>query len=598
MTATTIETGAEGVAWELADLYAGGDDPRLEADLAEARRAAGEFRGRFRGRLAELGAPELEQAIAELERIGSLLTRVQTFAHLHFATDTADPPRGALVARTQEEGAAIETETLFFRLEWNALSDERAQELLAEPPLGRYRHFLEALRRFRPHELSEPEERILAEKSVSGSAAWGRLYEELLSAMRARLDGEEISLEETFARLYSPEREVRRTAAEAITEALEPGLRTRTFAFNTLLQDKATDDRLRGYEHWISTRNLANEISDEAVEALVSAVTARYDIPQRWYRLKAQLLGLPRLADYDRFAPISTDATEPTPWSEAERIVRDAYASFSGEAGRIVGDFFDRRWIDAPVRPDKAHGAFCATLVPEVHPYVLMNYTGDRRSVLVLAHELGHGLHGVLAQPQGLLNAETPLTLAETASVFGEALTFKRLLEAEDDPRRRLDLLAGRVEDAIATVHRQIAMNRYEDAVHAARRGGGELAPAELARLWEESQRALLGDSVELSPGYGTWWSYVPHFVVAPGYVYAYAYGYLFSLAIFRRWEREGSSLVEPYLDLLRAGGSQAPEELARLVGLDLTDPAMWSDGLEGVDEVLAEAEALASELA
>jgi oligoendopeptidase F len=399
-----------------------------------------------------------------------------------------------------------------------------------------------------------------------------------------------------MAKLYDPDRDVRRTAAAAIGEALGPGLRTRTFVFNTILLDKSIEDRLRGYPTWVSSRNLANETTDEAVEALVHATTSRYDLPQRYYRLKARLLGLERLDHYDRFAPISSDAAK-VAWEDARSTVVEAYSDFSDEAGSIVARFFEDNWIDGPVRPDKRTGAFCAMTVPGVHPYVLMNYTGERRAILTLAHELGHGLHGVLAQPLGYVNSSTPLTTAETASVFGEALTFERLLGQEDDPHRRLDLLAGRIEDAIATTFRQIAMNRFEDAVHTERRERGELAPERVGELWLECQQALFGDAVGLE-GYTPWWSYIPHFTGAPGYVYAYAFGYLFSLAIYRRYVLEGEAMVEPYLDLLRAGGSRSPEELAGLVGLDLTDPSIWAGGLDALGDELDEAERLADELA
>jgi oligoendopeptidase F len=398
-----------------------------------------------------------------------------------------------------------------------------------------------------------------------------------------------------MSRMYLPDRDVRHEAADAITEALEPGLRTRTFIFNTILLDKSIDDRLRGYPTWISARNLANETTDEAVQALVDAVVSRYEVARRYYWLKARLLGIDRLAHWDRFAPLTEDVVR-VPWDDARRVVIDAYTDFSEEAGSVVEGFFARNWIDAPVRQDKRTGAFCATTVPGVHPYVLMNYTGDRRSVLTLAHELGHGLHGVLAQPLGLFNSSTPLTTAETASVFGEALTFKRLLAAEDDPKRRLDLLTGRLEDAIATTFRQISMNRFEDRVHTARRKTGELAPDGINELWLDAQLDLFGDSVEID-GYGAWWSYVPHFAGVPGYVYAYAFGYLFALAIFRRYEEEGEALVDPYFELLRAGGSQTPEELATIVGLDLRDPAIWATGLDELAAELDEAEALAGEL-
>jgi oligoendopeptidase F len=592
---TTELTGAEDVAWDLSDLYDGGDDPRLEEDVREAEEAAAAFRERYHGKVAELAAVELAEAVDELERIESAVTRAFYYAHLWFATDMADAPRGALVARLTEKAAALDTQLLFFGLELAALDDERAAELAANEALERRRHWLHSVRKFRPYLLSEPEERIVTEKSVSGVSAWGRLYEELLGALEVTLDGEQIGFEEAMAKLYSPDRDERRRASEAVTESLAPGLRTRVYVFNTIVLDKSIEDRLRGYENWLTARNLANDTTDEAVEALIDAAVSRYDVVQRYYRLKAKMLGLDTLAFYDRMAPIDKDSTS-VAWDEARQIVLDAYADFSPEVGDIVERFFRESWIDAPVRANKNTGAFCATTVPEVHPYVLMNFTGDRRSVLTLAHELGHGLHGVLAQPLGLYNSRTPLTTAETASVFGEALTFRRLLAEEEDPLKRLNLLAGRIEDSIATVFRQIAMNRFEDAVHTERRAQGELSVERLEELWMGTQTTLFGDSVDAS-GYGTWWSYIPHFLSTPGYVYAYAYGFLFALAIFRKYEVEGDSMVEPYLDLLRTGGSRPPEELARMVGLDLTDPGIWASGIDALEAELDEAEKLAVEI-
>ncbi len=593
--ATTELTGAEEVAWDLSDLYKSPDDPHLDEEVADAESSAAAFRERYHGKVASLDPRALAEAVAERERIESAMDRPLTYAHLNFATNMGDPSRGALVARLQEKAAALETQLLFFALEWAAVEDAVADTLLESPELDDWRHFLHSLRKYRPHLLTEPEERILTEKSVSGSSAWARLYEELLGALRVDLDGEEVSLETAMARLYSADREVRAGAAGAVGAALEPGLRTRTYVLNTILVDKSIDDRLRGYPSWISSRNLANETTDDAVQALVDATTSRYDVPQRYYRLKARLLGLDRIAHYDRMAPVA-ESTAKLSWDEARAVVVGAYADFSDEAGQVVDGFFAKSWIDGPVRDNKRTGAFCATTVPGVHPYVLMNYTGDRRSVLTLAHELGHGLHGVMAQPLGLFNASTPLTTAETASVFGEALTFKRLLAAEDDPRRKLDLLTGRIEDAIATVFRQIAMNRFEHAVHTERRERGELSTDRFAELWLECQTELFGDSVDTT-GYANWWSYVNHFAGVPGYVYAYAYGYLFALSIFRAYEREGEALVEPYLRLLRAGGSRSPEELARIVGLDLTDPAIWASGIDALSDELDEAERLAGEI-
>ena len=592
---TTELTGAEDIAWDLSDLYDGGDDARLQQDEQEAEQAASAFRDRYYGKVAELSAAELREAIEERERIEEVLTRALYYAHLWFSTDTADPARGALVARLTEKGAALDTQLLFFGLEIADLDDAQAESLIGASELERWRHWLRSLRKFRPYLLSEPEEKIFTEKSVSGVSAWSRLHEELLSAIKVELDGETIGLEEAMAKLYSADRDERRAAAEAVTEALAPGLRTRAYVFNTILVDKSIDDRLRGYETWISSRNLRNDTTDEAVDALIDAAVTRYDVPQRYYRLKAKLLELDRLTFYDRFAPIADDPSKVS-WDEARDIVVSAYHDFTLETGDVVDRFFKESWIDAPVRENKRTGAFCATTVPGVHPYILMNFTGDRRSILTLAHELGHGLHGVLTQPLGLFNADTPLTTAETASVFGEALTFKRLLAIEDDPRRRLNLLAGRIEDSIATVFRQIAMNRFEHAVHTERREQGELAADRFEELWLETQKDMFADSVDVD-GYGTWWSYIPHFLSTPGYVYAYAYGFLFALSIFRRYEQEGESMVEPYLDVLRAGGSKPPEELAEIVGLDLTDAGIWASGIEALSAELDEAEELANEI-
>ena len=592
---TTELTGAENVTWDLSDLYESGDDPRLEADVAEAEQASAAFRERYHGKVAELDAAGLAEAIEERERIESIFTRAIYYAHLWFATDMADAPRGALVARLTEAGAALDTQLLFFGLELAELDEEAAEELLASQPLERWAHWLRNVRKFRPYLLTEPEEKIVTEKSVTGVSAWDRLYEELLGALRVELDGADVSLEEAMAKLYSADRDERRRASEAVSEALEPGLRTRTYVFNTVVLDKSVDDRLRGYESWISSRNLRNDTSDEAVQALIDACVGRYDVVQRYYRLKAKLLDVERLAFYDRMAPIGDDPTKVS-WDEAREIVLGAYYDFATEAGDVAGRFFAESWIDAPVRENKRNGAFCATSVPGVHPYVLMNFTGDRRSILTLAHELGHGLHGSLAEPLGLFNAETPLTMAETASVFGEALTFKRLLALEEDPRKRLNLLAGRIEDSIATVFRQICMNRFEDAVHNERRDTGELSPERLEEVWLGTQGRMFDDSVDLD-GYGNWWSYIPHFLSTPGYVYAYAYGFLFALSIFRKYELEGEAMVEPYLELLRSGGSKPPEELAAIVGLDLADPGLWDNGIDALAAELDEAEALATEI-
>jgi oligoendopeptidase F len=594
---SAVATGAEAVEWNLSDLYEGPDDPRIDSELDEALAASQAFSERYRGKLGELSASELNDAVAEVERINSASTRVETYARLRQAADSSDQARGALVQKVRERNTQIETELLFFDLEWSALDDDTAERLLADPALATYASVLRSDRRYKPYLLSEPEERISAEKSITGASAWSRFFNELLSELSVSLDGERLSLDEALSRLSRlTDQDARARVAEAVTETLRPGLRTRGYVLNTILNERAIEDRLRGYETWISAQNLSNEIPDEATQSLVDAIMARYDIPRRFYALKARLLGLPRLRDYDRFAPLQ-EVGGTIAWADAHELVLEAFTDFSPVAGDIIGDFFEKEWIDAAVRPGKMLGAFCATLIPDRHPYVLMNYAGERRSVLTLAHELGHGLHGSLAQDLGLLNARTPLTLAETASVFGEALTFEKLMAREDDPRARLDLIVGRIDDAISTVFRQIALNRFEHAIHTGRREEGELPVERISQFWSAEQRRMLGDAVEVTDNYGIWWSYVPHFIAVPGYVYAYSFGYLFSLAIYRRYLEEGDALVEPYLDLLRAGGSAPPAELASRLGFDIGDPGFWSSGLDAIGALVDEAEQLAAQL-
>ena len=588
----------ETVAWDLDPLVGGEGEAGVDRLLDEAGQAAEAFSGRYAGKVGALGSPaELAEAMRALVAINERVGRAASFAMLRFAIDTADPARGALLARVQERGTAIETRLLFFDLEWAALPEERAAELLEGQELEFCRHHLRTQRRYRPHLLTEPEERLMTEKSVTGRSAWARLFAEQTSAIRVQVaDEEPVALDAALARLASPDREERRAVAEGVTAALEPGLRTRGFILNTLLQDKALDDRLRSYPHWLASRNLANEASDESVAALVEAVRSRYELPRRWYRLKARLLGIDRLADYDRAAAVTPEDPD-VAWEEARDLVQDSYASFSPQLGDLVARFFDERWIDAPVRPNKRGGAFCAYTVPSVHPYVMLNYTHKRRDVLVLAHELGHGVHAALAAPRGLLHQHTPLTLAETASVFGEEVVFGRLLAGTRDPQARLSLLAESIEGAIATVFRQIAMNRFEHLAHTARRDEGELALERLGDLWTECQQELFGDAVEVTEGYRSWWSYIPHFIDVPGYVYAYAYGQLLALSVYRRYLDEGEDFVPRYLDLLAAGGSRSPEELGRLVGVDLADPGFWDSGLELVAGQLEQAESAAREV-
>jgi len=604
--ATTVDPELEQTAWDLEPLVDGEGQEGVERRLSDALARAQAFAAQHAGKLGELDSAGLREAMNELAVIHELVARAGYYAALRFSTDTAEPANGALLQKVQEGETQIATTLLFFELEWSALSDERAEELLGGEGLEFCAHHLRNVRRYREHLLSEPEEKILTEKSLTGASAWTRLFEELTSAIEVtlagtgELDGDDggagakVALDVALSRLALADRDVRRTTAEAVTAALAPGLRTRAFLFNTLLADKSTDDRLRSYPHWLAARNLSNEASDESVQALIEAVRGRYEIPRRWYRLKAKLLGVERLADYDRMASVTEDEVS-FPFAQAREIVLDCYASFSPELGEVAKRFFDERRIDAPVRPAKRGGAFCAAAVPSVFPYVLLNYTARRRDVLTLAHELGHGVHFALAAQQGVFHQSTPLTLAETASVFGETIVFGRLLEEDSSPASRLALLAENLEDTIATVFRQIAMNRFEDLVHTNRRAQGELSVERFGELWVESQAEMLGDSVELTEGYRSWWSYIPHFIGSPGYVYAYAYGQLLALSVYQRYEQEGPELVPRYLEMLAAGGSRSPEELGKIVGIDLSDPGFWEAGLDLVERQLEEAEAAAT---
>jgi len=580
--------------WDLGPLVDGEGRAGAERLLEEGKERASKFQAQYAGKVSELDAAGLETAMGQLEEINELIGRAGSYASLEFSTDTADPARGALLQLVQERATEIETLLLFFDLEWAAVADDEADALLASGKLDRYRHHLRSVRRYRPHLLSEGEEKILAEKSISSQAAWGRLFGELVAALRIDVDETELTLEVALSRLQSPDREARQTAADAVSAALEPGLRTRSFIYNTLVYDKSVEDRLRRYPNWLASRNLSNEASDESVMALIEAVRGRFDIPQRWYRLKAKLLGLDKLADYDRSAPVLAEDVVYS-WGEARDLVLDTYQSFSPVAGKVTRQFFDDRWIDAPVRPHKRGGAFCAYTVPSVHPYVMLNFTATRRDVLTMAHELGHGLHAALARPQGVFHQSTPLTLAETASVFGEELVFGRMLAEVTDDEHRLGLLAERVDGAIATVFRQMAMNRFEHLVHTRRRSEGELSSDRINETWVETQSELFGDSVEITGGYRMWWSYVPHFMNTPGYVYAYAYGLLLALSVYSRYLDQGDPFVPSYIELLSAGGSRSPEQLAEIVGIDLTDPGFWDAGLALVEEQLSEAEALAA---
>jgi oligoendopeptidase F len=601
-------SSADGVAWNLGDLYAGVDDPRIDHDLDGAHDRARAFEGLYRGTIAAPGGPPggtLLAALAELESLCVQMDRPAVYASLAHAAQTSDPKNGALLARTRERRTAITKHLIFFDLEWVQVEDDAAERLLRSPELARYHHYLAQKRIQKPHLLSEAEEKILDEKSVTGRGAVVRRIHEKTAPPRfafvapgaGAAQADHLPLQLVLARLYDPDRGVRAAAAAALTEGLKANARLLGYILNTVVLDHKSDCTLRRYDSVMAPRHLANEIDARVVDALLAAAERHHATFQRYYRLKARLLGLDQLHDYDRYAPVFSDQP-PVDWPTARRIVEESYTAFSPRAGEVVRQFFDRSWIDAELRDGKRGGAFSSSATPDAHPYILMSYTDRLRDVMTLAHELGHGLHQYLARPVGYLQCDTPLTTAETASVFGEMLTFRRLQALYPAPRTRLAMLCSKIEDGFATVFRQVVLTRFEQAVHLARAAEGELSADRLNRLWLDANAPLHGDAVKLTDDYGWWWSYIGHFVHAPFYCYAYAFGELLVLALYKKYEQDGPAFVPKYLDMLAAGGSQPPHVLVGKLGVDVTDPAFWELGLRLLGDMVSEAEALAGQLA
>ena len=590
-TMTDRPTGAESITWDLTDLYADGEAAlaALESAVAKARA----FAHTYRGKVASIGADGFAELLREYATLQDTVGRVYTFAYLAWSTYTSDESRGKLLQTVKERYTAVSSALLFFELEWTHLDDETAAAFLAHEGASQAVHYLEVVREQRPYLLSEPEERILMEKSVSGRSAWNRFFDEAMGGIRFDLDGESLTQQQILSRLHDQDRDTRRKAAASFTGGLRTNIRTLTYVFNTVLSDKAIDDRLRGYSSWIQSRNLSNEVAGEDVEALIGAVTDGYGHAGRFYRLKQRLLGLPEMTEYDRYAPIG-EADRHISWEEAREVVTSSYTEFHPEIGAIVDMFFEKRWIDAALHPSKRGGAFSHGAVPSAHPYILMNYTGKVRDVQTLAHELGHGVHQYLSREQGIFHADTPLTTAETASVFGEMLVFQRLMKQETDDRNRLAMLMGKIDDTIATVYRQVAMNRFEERIHTARRESGELSVDQFSDAWMETQNAMFDGSVTLSRDYRLWWSYIPHFLHTPGYVYAYAFGELLVLALYETYQRTGSGFPSAYRELLASGGSDWPHTLVGRLGIDLRDPAFWQAGVAAIGRLVDDAEALA----
>ncbi len=592
-------SGAESVIWDLSVFYESLEDPQIESDIERLEKLVDDFQACWRGKLKAMRAADFVDAYEALEAIYDLQGRLQSFAFLNFSTDTGNTAYQAFVAKMQDLDAALSQKMVFFDLEWNAVEESSARAILDDPLLARYRYFLEADRRYKPYQLTEPEEQIIIEKGVTGSSAWARFFTQLTSAFRFDWMGEEVNMSLVLDKLFDRDRDIREMAWRKITERLDEKSMELTFIFNTLALDKANSDRRRGYQNWISSRNLSNKASDVVVDALVQSVTGNYGLVARHYSLKKALLEFDELYDYDRYAPLDLKESDTFyGWDQAREIVLAAFENFSPKMKSVAQEFFDKDWIHAPVGPGKRGGAFAASTVASANPFVFLNYLGKARDVTTLAHELGHGIHMALSgRENGLFALYTPLTTAEMASTFAEMLVFQDLMAAESDREVRLSMLVGKIEDTFATVFRQISMNRFEDKMHTARRNEGELTSERFGELWLETQRDMFGDSVIMTEEYGRWWSYVPHFLHTPGYVYAYSFGELLVLALYRMYQESGDSFVPKYLDLLAAGDSDYPDNLLTKIGVDINDAGFWQKGIDVIERWIEQAEALAREL-
>ncbi len=581
--ANTAETKDLGPLpeWDLGDLYAGPESPELKSDLDRSATAAEGFRDHYRGKLSALSGDELAAAIAAYEKLQDTLGRAMSYASLYYAANMSDPERGRFYQNIHERINAISTELLFFGLEINRIEDAALDEKLNSAKLAHYRPWLRDVRAFRPHQLSDDLEKLLHEKSVAGAAAWQRLFDETEAALRFPIDGKELTSAEALHLLSETDPAVRKSAAKSVGKVFGDNVRLFAQITNTLAKDKEIEDRWRQFKRPISSRNLSNYVEDEVVDALIAAVRQSFPrLSHRYYKLKAKWFGVEALPYWDRNAPLPDAEDRTIAWPQAERIVLDAYAAFSPDLAAIGRRFFDKSWIDAPVRPGKAPGAFAHPTVPSAHPYLLLNYQGKTRDVMTLAHELGHGVHQVLAGPQGQLMADTPLTLAETASVFGEMLTFQAMLKAETDPKKQKSMIASKVEDMLNTVVRQIAFVEFERRVHDERRQG-ELSADRIGQIWLDVQGESLGPAIKFEDEYRYYWTYIPHFIHTPFYVYAYAFGDCLVNSLYAVYQNAAPGFAAKYLDLLRAGGTKRHKELLAPFGLDASDPNFWKRGLD-----------------
>ena len=588
------------VRWDLSDLFAGPDDPRIDAELDAIEIDAHAFSARFRGTINVSGGPSAEwlrEGVASLEKLYERQWRISGYAHLNYDQDTRNDVARALSQRVEERLTAPRNALLFFDLEWMELGDADASRLASESAVSAYRHFLEAQRLFRPHRLTEAEERLANEKDVTGNSAWGRLHTELTSSLVVHIEHtvekEPLNLSRALSLLHHRDRSVRRAGHDGLYSALAQAGPVLTFAYDTLVQDKRTMDRLRGHDSPMASRHLGNEIPASAVEAMMGAVEAAYPIAQAWFRTKAQILGLPELMIYDQYAPID-QREHAIAWAEAREIVEDAYTAIDPGFGAVAHEVFSRNWIDAEPRDGKRGGAYCSYPTPALHPWILCNYMGTPRDVMTVAHEMGHALHAMLGRAQSPFNYHSTLPLAETASVFGEMVVFDRLLAQETDPKARLGLLAGKIEDAFATVFRQNVLTRFEQEAFAAR-GEGRLTAERLGDLWIEANAKYYGNAVRMTDGYRWGWSYIPHFIHTPFYCYAYVFGQLLVMALYRMYKEQGAPFVPKFAALLAAGGNSRPDELLRPLGVDISDPRFWAKGIAELEALVAEATSVAA---
>jgi oligoendopeptidase F len=584
--------------WDLSALYSAIDSAEIKRDLARIDAECNGFEERYKGKLAALaqgadGGAGLGGAVKELEAIDDLIGRIASFAQLVYTGNTTDPARAKFFGDVQEQITTSSSHLLFFTLELNKIADDVLDRAMADPALGHYRPWIEDVRKEKPYQLEDRIEQLFHEKSVTGQAAWNRLFDDTVANLRFKVGTKTLAIEPTLNLLQDRNEKVRKSAAEALGKTFGENLRTFTLITNTLAKDKEISDRWRGFADIADARHLANRVEREVVEALVSAVRAAYPrLSHRYYALKARWFGKKRLPYWDRNAPLPDVPMRTIPWLEAKDTVLTAYGAFSPKMANIAERFFTDRWIDAPVRPGKAPGAFSHPTVPSAHPYILLNYQGKTRDVMTLAHELGHGVHQVLAAPNGALMAPTPLTLAETASVFGEMLTFRRLLDATTDRAQRKAMLASKVEDMINTVVRQIAFYTFERAVHTERKNG-ELTADRLCDIWLSVQHESLGPAIEIKPHYETFWTYIGHFVHSPFYVYAYAFGDCLVNSLYAVYEKSHQGFAERYLAMLSAGGTKHHAELLKPFGLDARDPAFWQGGLGMIERMITELEGL-----